>query len=64
MTISAADARAYLDRWTSVNEMEVMELRNTSMETKLRQLTSLMASREAFGTDPDREHSMETVRAS
>jgi hypothetical protein len=62
MTINAVDARAYLARWTSVSEMEIAELRSTSMDTKLHQLASLMASREMFGADPDREQSVETVR--
>jgi hypothetical protein len=62
MTINAVDARAYLARWTSVSEMEIAELRSTSMDTKLRQLASLMASREIFGADPNREQSVETVR--
>lgn len=62
MTITAADARAYLTRWTAVNEREVAELRSTSMETKLQQLESLMASREIFDADADRKHSVDNVR--
>ena len=62
MIISAADALAYQTRWKSVNQMEIAELRNTSMEMKLRQLASLMASREMFGIDPQRERATEQIR--
>lgn len=51
--ISPKEARAYFSRWALVHEVEVGELRRTSIETKLRQLEALFASSEVFGADPD-----------
>ena len=51
--ISPKEARAYLSRWALVREVEVEELRRTSIETKLRQLEALFASSAVFGADPD-----------
>jgi hypothetical protein len=42
--------------------IELAELRRTSMDTKLRQLSVLMASRSLFGVDPERENGMRLVR--
>ena len=38
------------------------ELRRTSLDVKLRQLSALMASRGLFGVDPDRENGVQLVR--
>lgn len=56
------EARDYIQRWKLVREIEAAELRRTSVETKLRQLASLMASRHLFGPEPDRERQVAEVR--
>ena len=60
--ITPAEARAYLKRWELVREIELIELRRTSMDVKLRQLSALMASRGIFGVDPNREQGVQLVR--
>jgi hypothetical protein len=45
-----------------VQAVEFEELRRTPMDTKLRQLASLMASREHFTEDPTRENDVQEVR--
>jgi len=60
--ITPAEARAYLRRWELVKEIELIELRRTSMDVKLRQLSALMASRGLFGPDPEREKGVLLVR--
>jgi hypothetical protein len=55
-------ARSYFERWKLVGEVEAAELQRTSMDTKLRQLAALMASRRVFGPEPDREEQIELVR--
>ncbi|MGH8210400.1 MAG: hypothetical protein ACREU6_12580 [Steroidobacteraceae bacterium] len=60
--ITPAEARAYFERWDLVREVETAELRRTSMDTKVRQLESLMASRLIFGPEPGREEGIEVVR--
>jgi hypothetical protein len=61
-SITPAEAQAYSKRWNLVKEVELAELRSTSMDTKLRQLSALMASRSLFGVDPERENGMQLVR--
>ena len=61
-SITPAEALAYFKRWDLVKEVELAELRRTSMDTKLRQLSALMGSRSLFGIDPGRENSMQLVR--
>ena len=61
-SITPAEAQAYFQRWELVKEIELAELRRTSMDTKLRQLSALMASRGLFGVDPERENGMQLVR--
>ena len=61
--ITSDEARAYFERWDLVRDAETEELRRTSMDTKLRQLESLMASRLMFGPEPDREEGIGVVRA-
>jgi hypothetical protein len=61
-TITPAEAQAYFNRWELVKEIELTELRRTSMDTKLRQLSALMASRNLFGVDPERESGVQLVR--
>ena len=60
--ISPAEAQAYFERWELVKEIELAELRRTSKDTKLRQLSALMASRSLFGVDPERENGVQLVR--
>jgi hypothetical protein len=61
-SITPAEAQAYFKRWDLVKEVDLAELRRTSMDTKLRQLSALMASRSLFGVDPERENGMQLVR--
>ena len=61
-SITSAEAQAYLKRWDLVKEIELAELRHTSMDTKLRQLSALMESRSLFGVDTERENGMQLVR--
>jgi hypothetical protein len=56
------EARAYFKRWELLREEEARQLARTPMETKLRQLASLMASRHLFPADPDREAGVQAVR--
>jgi len=60
--ITPEEARDYLDRWALVQAAELEELRRTPMDTKLRQLASLMASRKYFTEDAAREHGVAEVR--
>ena len=60
--ITPTEAQAYFKRWDLVKEIELVELRRTSMDVKLRQLSALMASRGLFGVDPERESSVQLVR--
>ena len=61
-SISPEQARQYLERWKLVRQAEVEELRTTSLETKLQQLTVLMASRSLFRGDRDRENQVLEIR--
>lgn len=61
-SLTPEDAHRYLERWAVVEEREIAELRNTSIETKARQLSALMASRDLFGKDKDREKGVREVR--
>jgi len=61
--ITPEEARAYLERYRLLEKAEVSALRRTSMETRLRQLSALMSSRDVFGADPEREREIEVVRA-
>jgi len=60
--ITPAEALAYFRRWELVRDAEARELTRTSMETKLKQLAALMASRHVFGPEPDREAQVQVVR--
>jgi len=62
-SITPENARQYLDRWKLVEEQEITELRNTPIEVKARQLGALMASRNLFREDPDRERGVREVQA-
>jgi hypothetical protein len=60
--ITPNEANAYLKRWELVKEIELIELRRTSMDIKLRQLSALMASRGFFRVDPERENGVQLAR--
>jgi hypothetical protein len=60
--ITPKQARAFLERWKIVGRAEIDALRESSMETRLRQLSALVASRPLFGLDPDRERGIQQVR--
>jgi len=60
--ITPAEAREYQDRWKLIDALRLEELQRTSMDTKLRQLASLMASRGIFQEDPRREDEVREVR--
>jgi hypothetical protein len=61
-SITPAEAQAYFNHWGLVKEAEPAELRCTSMDTKLHQLSALMASRSLFGVDAERENGVQLVR--
>jgi len=60
--LTPEQARAYLDRWALVREVETRELRTASLELKAQQLGVLMPSRELFKNDPEREREITGVR--
>jgi hypothetical protein len=60
--ITPDEARAYLARWRLFRDFEAAELQRTPMETKLRQLAALMASRDLFGPEPDRDTQVRDIR--
>lgn len=60
--ITPEDARAYLQRWKLVRELEAAQVGQPSLEIRLRQLAALMASRSLFGSDPERERNVVAVR--
>jgi hypothetical protein len=60
--ITREQADAFLARWKLVKQAQTKELRETSIDTKVRQLSTLMASRDLFPPDPDRELQVEGVR--
>jgi hypothetical protein len=61
-TITPEEAHAYADRWAAMEAFHLKELRCTSMETKLLQLSALMASRDLFALDPERDRGVQDVR--
>jgi hypothetical protein len=60
--ITPEEAAAYLKRWELVREAEAAELQRTTVAMKFRQLAALMASRDVFGEDPQRQQEIEIVR--
>ncbi len=60
--ITSEQARNYLNRWKVVHEAELRELRKTPLEVKARQLAVLMASRDLFRNNVDRENEVNVVR--
>ncbi len=62
-SVTPEEARLYTERWALVRAFELEELRRTSMETKLRQLASLMESRDLFADHAERENAVQEVRS-
>jgi hypothetical protein len=62
-SVTPDEARQYLERWKLVEEREITELRETSVEIKAKQLSALMASRNLFREDPERERGVRQVQA-
>lgn len=60
--ITPTDAHQYLRRWSEVSQAQNMLDRQQTIETRLRQLSTLMWSRELFGSDPARETEVQRVR--
>lgn len=60
--MTSEQALAYMARWQDVQDAEVAELQRTSIETKFAQLAALMASRDVFGPEPDRDTQVREVR--
>lgn len=60
--VTPQEARDYLAGLAEANTFEVEELRNASIELKLRQLWSLMTSASLFETEADREAGVREVR--
>jgi hypothetical protein len=60
--ITPEEARAYFARWQLLRDVETAELQRTPIETKLRQLAALMASRDLLGPESDREAQVREVR--
>lgn len=56
------EARAYVTRWQLLQAVEATELQRTSTEIRLRQLAALMASRDVFGPEPERDAQVQVVR--
>ena len=56
------EGRAYLARWRLLRDVEAAELQRTSMDTKLSQLAALVAARDVFGPEADREAQIRDVR--
>lgn len=63
MNITSEEAHDYFDRWSQVRAREILELRKTSMGTKLRQLAALMESGHVFANDPLREAQIDLARS-
>jgi hypothetical protein len=61
-SITPEQARAYLERWKLVKQVQAEELRSVDLRTRLRQLSVLMASRSLFADDADRERQTREVR--
>ena len=55
-------ARQFADRWQLVRAQEADELRRCPIEVKLRQLATLMASRDLIPPDPRREQLVAATR--
>ncbi|HUY84837.1 MAG TPA: hypothetical protein VMU86_09680 [Steroidobacteraceae bacterium] len=60
--ITPDEAAEYRERWRLLDEIEIINLRRTSPQTKALQLSALMASRHLFRDDPQRDDELRLVR--
>lgn len=60
--LTRSEARDWMGRWQIVNENERLELRNTTIETKLHQLAAMMAMAEGLGWDTSTDAEIHVVR--
>ena len=60
--MTSEEIRDYLAGLALANEYEIRELRHTSIETKLRQLWTLMSAAELFEDPAQREAEVREVR--
>jgi hypothetical protein len=60
--ITPEQARAYLKRYELLDGFQAAELARASVQSKFQQLSALMSSRHAFGSDPERERDLQVVR--
>ncbi len=60
--ITPDEAAEYRERWRLLDEIEIINLRRTSPQTKALQLSALMASRHLFRDDAQRDDELRLVR--
>ncbi len=60
--MGCSDTDRYFTRLEMVREFETAELRRTSTDTKLRQLSALMAAGHLYGNNPGRDRDVQAVR--
>lgn len=60
--MTKAEAAAFKERWRLVNERQLQELREMSIEEKFKQLAALMASVDAMGWSESLKEGEEEVR--
>lgn len=60
--ITPEEGRAYLERWRLAREAEALGLRRTPLRVKFEQLAALVASRQLFRPDPERDRQAREVR--
>ncbi len=60
--ISKKNAEFYVKRWEAVRQVQMKELRSSSMTQKFRQLCALMDSRSLFGKKAGGDKGVKQVR--
>lgn len=60
--ISPEQARAYLERFELLAEVQAAESQHASVEGRFRQLSALMSSRHVFRAEIDRERDVSIAR--
>ena len=61
-SMTPEQAQQFAERWRQVRGQETDELRRVPIEVKLRQLATLMASRDLLPPDPRREQLVAATR--
>ncbi len=61
-SITPEQALAYLKRFELLAEVQAAELRHASVESRFKQLSALMSSRDVFGVETDREQDVSVAR--